>query len=93
LNKTWVDAPEEARVFSFTWIYVAADPSVSSSLPYNIALIEFPRLRGIRLVSNVVDCHPGDLAIGDEVRLTWDMTAGSQGIPRFRKSSETNSNG
>jgi uncharacterized OB-fold protein len=85
LNKAWVDAPDEARVFSFTWAHVAADPSVSPRLPYNIALIEFPALPGIRLVSNVVNCQPGELSIGDAVCLTWDPTADNRAVPRFKK--------
>jgi len=93
MNKGWIEAPGEARVFSFTWVHVAADPSVAPSIPYNVALIEFPELPGIRFVSNVVDGKPGDLKIGDAVHLYWDMTADGRGIPRFRKSTETSSNG
>jgi uncharacterized protein len=81
----WIDAPNEARVFSYTWVYAAADQSVVSCIPYNISLVEFPMLPGIRLVTNVVDVKPGELAIGDPLTVHWDRVADGRYIPRFQK--------
>lgn len=84
LERAWVEAPARAVVFSFTWAHSAAHPDVRDALPYNVVLLEFPDLPGVRLVSNVVDTSPGDLGIGDPVELAWDE-AGAQWLPRFRK--------
>lgn len=85
MARDWAEAPERARVFSFTWIHTAAHESVAERLPYNVAVVEFPDLPGVRLVSNVVDVKPGELAVGDRLSLVWE-DAGSVGpLPRFRK--------
>ena len=83
LDRGWIDAPSEGTIFSFTWTYAAGHPSVRTSLPYNVAIIEFPALPGVRLVSNVIDVQPGDIRIGDVVQLTWEK-AGTELLPRFR---------
>lgn len=85
VERVWIDAPLEARVFSYTWAYTAAHESVKPSLPYNIALVEFPALPGVRLVSNVVNVKPGELNFNDPLQLVWEFTSTGRGLPRFRK--------
>lgn len=85
LNRLWPEAPAEAIVFSFTWIHTAAHDSVADCLPYNAALVEFPALPGVRLVTNVINVKPGGLAIGDRVNLVWEDGEDDQPLPRFRK--------
>jgi uncharacterized OB-fold protein len=89
LNRMWRDAPAEATVFSFTWIHTAAHDAVAGSLPYNVVLVEFPMLPGVRLISNVLDAACGELTIGDPLTLCWEKTAGDLWLPRFRKHLET----
>jgi uncharacterized OB-fold protein len=83
-DRGWMGAPERATVFSFTWAFTPGHDSVRERLPYNIALVEFPDLSGVRLVSNVVNVKRGELKIGDQVALIWE-TEGSRRVPRFRK--------
>jgi uncharacterized OB-fold protein len=85
MKREWVDAPTDARVYSFTWIHTAGHPAVSDSLPYNVAVVEFPALPGVRLISNVVDVAPGELATGDTLILIWERVGESRVVPRFRK--------
>lgn len=80
----WLEAPSRARVYSFIWAHTAAHDSVRASLPYNVVLVEFPDLPGVRLVSNVVDARIGELAIGAAVRLQWEAAPGGLWLPRFR---------
>jgi uncharacterized OB-fold protein len=85
LNRGWKESPPSATVFSFTWVHTAAHESVANSLPYNVALVEFPDTPGVRLVTNVVDAKPGELSIGDKVRLKWEDGENGQALPRFCK--------
>jgi uncharacterized OB-fold protein len=85
-ERVWIDAPAPARVFSFTWIHTAAHDSVAQSLPYNVAVVEFADLPGVRLITNVVDATPGELSIGDPVSLVWEEIPEGMFLPRFRKS-------
>lgn len=81
----WVDSQGTGRVFSVTWAHTAAHEDIKPSiLPYNIVVVEFPALSGVRLISNVVDTTEDDLRIGDKVVLHWDK-AGDRWLPRFRK--------
>lgn len=72
LKRQWLPAPTEATVFTFTWAHTAAHASVSGILPYNVVVVEFPQLPDVRFVSNVVNVQPGELAIGDRLRLHWE---------------------
>lgn len=84
-ERDWIDAPAHALVFSFTWAHTAAHESVKQSLPYNVVVVEFPQLPGVRLVSNVVDAAPGELRIGDPLQLHWEPGWEGQLLPRFRR--------
>ena len=83
-NRTWVPAPTEARVFSYTFAHHASYPAVRDRLPYNVAVIAFPALPGVKLISNVIGAEPGALSVDAEVELVWDEGPGGQWLPRFR---------
>lgn len=83
-DREWIEAPALARVYSFTWIHTAALDAVAGTLPYNVAVVEFPALPGVRLVTNIVDARRGQLAIGDRVELIWETLPGGDALPRFR---------
>jgi len=84
-KRDWQEAPQVGEVYSFVWVHTAAHDSVAQSLPYNVALVRFPDLPGVRLVSNVVNVPQGELAIGDRVTLVWEDGENGQQVPRFRK--------
>jgi uncharacterized protein len=79
----WGEAPTVGRIFSFTIVH-HAHPMARDVAPYNVALIEFAERDGVRLVSNVMDAAPGELAIGRKVELAWEQDSGGQWLPRFR---------
>lgn len=80
----WVDAPDEAEIYTFTVIHHASHPAVRERLPYVGAVIVFPSLAGVRLVSNVTDCPPSAVRIGMKVALWWDDVGDGVLVPRFR---------
>jgi len=81
----WRPAPPVGRVFSYTIAHYPSHPSVEADLPYNIVLVEFPGLPGPRLVSNVVDVAPEELAIGLEVVPVFEPAGGGRTVVRFRR--------
>ncbi len=85
LRRGWVEAPREGRVFTFTWVHTAAHDSVADALPYNVVVIEFSALPGIRLVSNVIDPDKDSLRIGQAVTLAWEAIGDSHYVPRFKR--------
>ncbi len=80
----WVEGKPPMRVFTYTIVHHSAHPATASILPYNVALIEFPSCGGVRLISNVIEAGPDDLAVGRAVELVWDEGPGGQTLPRFR---------
>jgi uncharacterized OB-fold protein len=80
----WVDAPEEAVVYTFTVVHHAGHPAVKPRLPYVIGVVEFPGLPGVRLVTNITDVPPESVHIGMPVRLWWDELEDGMFLPRFR---------
>lgn len=88
VEQTWVAAPTRARVFSFTEIHHASHPAVAGQLPYIVAVVEFETLQHLRLVTNIVGIPASELAIGDEVELTWDRITDELSLPRFTRPAE-----
>jgi uncharacterized OB-fold protein len=81
----WTPAPPAGRVFSYTVVHHPMHEATAASVPYNVVLVEFPGLDGVRLVSNVVDAQPGQLEVGLEVELCWEPTGDGGFLPRFRR--------
>lgn len=82
----WVDGPSTAVVYTFTVIHHPNHPAVESVVPYVVAVVEFPKLPGIRFVTNITDVAPDAVRIGMPVELWWDDIGDDMKIPRFRPS-------
>jgi uncharacterized OB-fold protein len=80
----WVEATDEAELFSFTVVNYAAHAALKPLLPYNVAIVLFPSFDNVRLVSNVIDCPPQKLRIGMKLRLEWQEAKDGMFLPRFR---------
>jgi len=57
-------------VETFTVVHQAPYPSFEDRIPYVIALIELDE--GVRIMSNIVDCDPGEVEIGLPVAVTFE---------------------
>lgn len=77
-------APEpvqgRATVFSYT---VNHQAWVGETEPWVIAIVELPEQEGLRLTTNIVDCPVDDVAIGQEVEVTFEHHDGVW-FPLFR---------
>ena len=85
-----VKAPEHATVFKFTVVHHPSHPAVTGHLPYVVAVVDFPQLPQVHLVTNVTDVDPAQMRVGLSVRLWWDRLADDDAagrpmyLPRFR---------
>jgi uncharacterized OB-fold protein len=79
----WIEARDEAQLFSYTVVHYSAHPGVSASVPYNVAIVLFPSFDNVRLVSNVVGIPNEELKIGMRLRLVWETKGGGFVLPRF----------
>lgn len=78
-----MEAGDEAELFSFTVVHHAAHEAVRTTVPYNIAIVLYPSLDNLRIVSNVVDVAPDDLRIGMKLRLVWEKAGNGMWVPRY----------
>jgi len=83
--RQWVQAGDDAELFSFTVVHYPSLSGIQPVLPYNVAIVQFPSQDNVRLISNVVDAKPDELRIGMRLDLAWDK-CGDVLVPRFRKS-------
>jgi uncharacterized protein len=81
----WAEVPGTGTVYSFTIVTHAVHPDLVDRLPFNVALVELPEAPGVRLVTNVVDAAPEDMAVGMRVRLHWDDLSTGASLPRFER--------
>lgn len=81
----WVGVSGRGTVFSYTVAYHPVHPALRQAVPYNIAVVLLEDAGDVRLVSNVVDAAPEEMAVGMRVELSWDPAADGGYLPRFRK--------
>jgi len=79
----WVQAPGLAHLFSYTLVYHPVSELVKERVPYNIAIVSFPGLDGVRLISNIIGVGPQDIRIGMELGLFWDVADNGLALPGF----------
>ena len=90
----WIDVPGTGTVYSFSIPrrgrgayrdaapYVLAD--VELDLPETAGRVHEP---GPRIITNIVDCDPDSVSIGDRVTVVFHDTESGHALPRFRPQS------
>jgi uncharacterized OB-fold protein len=83
-DQDWVEATNDAALFTFTIIHRESHPALARSVPYNAAVVIFPSLQAVRLVTNIVDCANDALHIDMKLSLVWEEPRPGCVLPRFR---------
>lgn len=83
-QSTWVDASGPALLYSFTVVHVASHDSIKAALPYNVAIVRFPDLNDVSMVSNVMGAAGDTLVIDMPLALAWDERPSGAILPRFK---------
>lgn len=78
----WQEVPGRGEVYSYTLVHrpIAAD----QTLPFVIAVVALEDAGGVRMISNLIDLDPADIAIGMPVELVWEDMSEDLAVPRFR---------
>jgi hypothetical protein len=77
----WVDASGRGFVYSFT-VVRRGEGAYRESTPYVLAYVELEE--GPRMLTNVVDCAPDGVRIGQPVEVAFHDTGEGHALPRFR---------
>lgn len=76
----WIEASGKASIASFSIVHRAPVPALRDETPYVLALVDLAE--GPRLMTNIVDCDPDSVRIGQKVRFVFRAVAdGSPPLP------------
>jgi uncharacterized OB-fold protein len=76
----WREVSGKGSIYAFTVVRIPG-PGLEGRLPLCVVTVELDE--GVRMIANVLDCAPEDLAIGKRVKLAWDRLTDEQKYPAF----------
>ena len=78
----WKTVSGRGEVYTYTIVHrpIAAN----QKLPYVIAVIALEDAGGVRMISNLVEARPEEIAVGMPVEVAWEDMSAELAIPRFR---------
>jgi uncharacterized OB-fold protein len=81
-HSDWKEVSGRGEVYTYTIVHrpIAA----GQQLPYVIAVIALEGAGGVRMISNLVEASPDEVAVGMPVELAWEDMSAELAIPRFR---------
>lgn len=79
----WQEAVGEARLFTWTLVHHPSHPSLAPAVPYIVAVVEFPALQNVRLLTNLSGVRAEDVRIGMPLSLLWEEPKHGVVLPRF----------
>lgn len=79
---TWTAAAGVGTIFSFTVYRRAYAPELAGQVPYVVGIVELAE--GPRLITNIVDCDPADIAVGMPVEVVFEDLTDDVTLHAFR---------
>jgi uncharacterized protein len=85
----WREATGRGTVYAVSVQHNAALPEFKDQVPYAVALVELDE--GVRFMSNIVNTEPTAVAVGQQVRLSWEPLEDGRAIAVFEPEKENSS--
>lgn len=85
----WKASSGAGTVYAVSVQHRPANPTMADRVPYAVALVDLDAgdgARTVRVMSNVVDCDPTTVVVGDRVTLTWESLDDGRNLPVFAPS-------
>lgn len=82
----FVPSSGRGTIYSYTTLYRAGHPAFAEEVPYTIVLVDLDE--GVRLIADLVDSAPEDVAVGLRVDVLFDAVTEDFTVPRFRLAGE-----
>ena len=84
----WRESSGRGTVYAVSVQHRPANPTMADRVPYAVALIEIDAgdpagERTIRAMSNVVNCDPLTVKVGDRVTIAWEELSDGRNLPVF----------
>jgi uncharacterized protein len=77
----WRQSKGTGTVYAYSVQHRPANPTMADRVPYTVALVELDE--GIRMMSNIIDCAPDDVAVGMPVTVAWEDLSDGRKLPQF----------
>jgi uncharacterized OB-fold protein len=81
-NVDWEQVSGRATLYTWSVVHVNDLPPFGERVPYVAAIVDLAE--GPRMMTNVVDCDPADLAVGMELEVTYREETDDVTLPVFR---------
>jgi uncharacterized OB-fold protein len=85
----WKTSNGTGTVHAISVQHRPANPTMAERVPYAVALVEVDAGADgavVRVMSNVVNCDPETVRVGDRVRLVWEPLSDGRNLPLFEPS-------
>ena len=80
----WREVAGRGAVWSYVEVVHPAHGALTDFGPYNVALVELDDLPEMKLLGNVIDAGPGEIQIGQAVRVVFERSADDLVQPRWK---------
>ncbi|MFH1137601.1 MAG: Zn-ribbon domain-containing OB-fold protein [Pseudomonadota bacterium] len=81
-NVSWTEASGKGTVYSYTIVESNAPSAFIADIPYVVAVIKLEE--GVRILSNIVGCAPGDVRCDLPVEVTFEKLNEEFTLPKFK---------
>lgn len=85
----WRESSGAGTVYAVSVQHRPANPTMAGRVPYAVALVDLDAGGGgpvVRVMSNVVNCDPSTVAVGQPLSLTWEPLSDGRHLPLFEPS-------
>jgi uncharacterized OB-fold protein len=79
---SWFEASGNGTIYTFTVVRKSRREGYATAVPYVVASVELDE--GPRVFTNIVECDPESVRIGQRVTMTFAATEGGYTLYRFR---------
>lgn len=79
----WQKSSGRGRVFTWTVAARPLHPAFAGAAPYAPVVVAMEE--GVRVLSEMIDCAPGDLAIDMPVEVVFDAVTTDVTLPKFKR--------
>jgi len=81
-NLDWIEASGKAEIYAFSVTYEGVEAAFKEDLPIVLAWVDLPE--GIRMQTNIIDCDPDSVAIGQQVEVVFRSVTDEITLPYFK---------
>lgn len=79
---SWIEASGKATIYAFSITYEGVEEMFVEDLPIVLAWVDLPE--GIRMQTNIIDCDPNSVEIGQAVEVVFKDVTDDITLPYFK---------